>query len=137
MARLALVIVLVTLSTLVLVLQSARGDESPKEPEPEAEVEAEAEQGSDEQEDDGGDDYEVEERERKKRKRKRRDYENIPLSEKEMFGSKSLRCLVCKALVEEFEYAVRSADPKRKIESGSFRLRPDGQRDVRIVSDDE
>ena len=50
------------------------------------------------------------------------------MSEKEMFGSKSLRCLVCKALVDEMEYKIGLVDPKKKIEKvASFRMDGSGQ----------
>ena len=51
------------------------------------------------------------------------------LSEKEMFGSKSLRCLVCKALVDEIEYKIGLVDPKKRVEKvASFRMGGSGQR---------
>nr|ADD38042.1 Protein canopy-1 [Lepeophtheirus salmonis] len=36
------------------------------------------------------------------------------LNKKQMFGSKSLRCLVCKALVEEVNYVIDSTSPTKK-----------------------
>lgn len=62
------------------------------------------------------------------------DYSNIPMSEKEMFGSKSLRCLVCKAVVEEFSTAIGSVPPDKKVEIGSFKLQADGKRESKLVN---
>ena len=50
---------------------------------------------------------------------------------KTMFGSESLQCVTCKKLVEEFEWAINSVDPKKKIESGIWG--PDGK-NRKIVS---
>ncbi len=80
---------------------------------------------------DEGDD--IPEKKKKKKVGSKRDYTNIPQSEKEMFGSKSLRCLVCRALVEEFNYAVTSVDPKKKVETGGYRLNARGEREVKVV----
>ena len=46
----------------------------------------------------------------------------------DMFGSKSLRCLVCKAIVDEFEAAIEAVDPDKKIDlSTSFHLTASGE----------
>ena len=55
------------------------------------------------------------------------------MSEKEMFGSKSLKCLVCQKMVEEFEYAISKVDPKKKISSGTFRINSNGKQNEKIV----
>ena len=41
---------------------------------------------------------------------------------KTMFGSKSLQCVTCAKMVEEFEWAINKVDPKKKIESGLWDL---------------
>jgi hypothetical protein len=56
------------------------------------------------------------------------------MSEKEMFGSKSLKCLVCQKMVEEFEYKVSKVDPNKKISAGSFRINSNGQQNEKVVS---
>ncbi len=68
-----------------------------------------------------------------KKPKHKRDYRNMPRSEKEMFGSKSLRCLVCKAVVEEFDAAITAVSPKKKVATGSFRLTASGERESRVV----
>ena len=52
----------------------------------------------------------------------------------EMFGSKSLRCLVCKAIVDEFQQAIDDVDPNKKIEAGSFKMTSTGERKRDIVN---
>lgn len=42
------------------------------------------------------------------------------------FDSKTLKCLVCRAVVDEFEAAIHKVDPKKVVEAGSFRVSPDG-----------
>ncbi len=62
------------------------------------------------------------------------DINSMPESERRMFGSKSLRCLVCKAVVHEFDMAVKSVDPDKKMEkTGSFMLDANGDRKVEKV----
>jgi len=39
-----------------------------------------------------------------------------------LFSSERLKCLVCKSLVEELDAAISKVDPRKKIETGSFRL---------------
>jgi len=43
-----------------------------------------------------------------------------------LFDSKTLKCLVCKSLVEEIEAEIFKVDPSKKVEVGTFRLTPDG-----------
>jgi len=42
------------------------------------------------------------------------------------FDSKTLKCLVCRAVVDEFESAIYKVDPKKMVEGGSYRLSSDG-----------
>merc|ERR1719322_1688587 len=42
------------------------------------------------------------------------------------FDSTTLKCLVCRAVVDEFESAIYKVDPKKVVEGGSFRVSPDG-----------
>ena len=54
----------------------------------------------------------------------------LGVSEKEMFGSKSLKCLVCKALVKEIQTEIEAVNTAKKIEVGSFRT---GDRERKLV----
>ena len=55
------------------------------------------------------------------------------MSEKEMFGSKSLKCLVCQKMVGEFEHKISKVDKKKKISTGNFRIKSDGGKSETIV----
>lgn len=39
----------------------------------------------------------------------------------------------CRALVDEMEWAISQTDPKKMIQTGSFRINPDGTQSVREV----
>lgn len=39
----------------------------------------------------------------------------------------------CRALVDEMEWAISQIDPKKMIQTGSFRINPDGSQSVREV----
>ena len=56
------------------------------------------------------------------------------MSEKEMFGSKSLNCLVCQKMVEEFEFAISKVDPNKKIATRTFRINSVGEQKGKVVS---
>jgi len=53
--------------------------------------------------------------------------------ENNLFDSKSLNCLVCKALVEEIEAAIHKVDPTKKVEVGSHRLNGDGTQNRKLI----
>ena len=55
------------------------------------------------------------------------------MSEKEMFGSKSLKCLVCQRMVEEFEHKISSVDKNKKISAGTFRIDSNGEKTEKVV----
>ena len=55
-------------------------------------------------------------------------------SGKVKFDSKLLKCLVCRAAVNEFAWAVLKVDPTKKVDTGSWRLSADGQNQRQIVS---
>ncbi|XP_034022752.1 protein canopy homolog 2 [Thalassophryne amazonica] len=44
-----------------------------------------------------------------------------------------VRCGACRALVDEMEWAISQIDPKKMIQTGSFRINPDGSQSVREV----
>lgn len=45
---------------------------------------------------------------------------------KELFDSVTIKCLVCKSVVDEFKYSIAKIDPKKMIESGTFRVDGNG-----------
>ncbi|XP_028303009.1 protein canopy homolog 2 [Gouania willdenowi] len=44
-----------------------------------------------------------------------------------------VRCGACRALVDEMEFAISQIDPKKMIQTGSFRINPDGSQSIREV----
>lgn len=60
---------------------------------------------------------------------------NIPKEEKDKFNAEKVKCLVCKAVVDEFNYEIAKVDPDKKVEKiGSFRIKADGNTDSKVVS---
>ena len=54
-------------------------------------------------------------------------------NDSKMFDSKTLRCLVCRNLINEFEAAIWKIDPKKVIDTGTYRVNEKGVRDKKIV----
>lgn len=44
-----------------------------------------------------------------------------------------MKCGACRALVDEMEWAISQVDPKKMIQTGSFRINPDGSQSIREV----
>ncbi|XP_029287412.1 protein canopy homolog 2 isoform X2 [Cottoperca gobio] len=44
-----------------------------------------------------------------------------------------IRCGACRALVDEMEWAISQVDPKKMIQTGSYRINPDGSQSIREV----
>ncbi|XP_017271316.1 protein canopy homolog 2 isoform X2 [Kryptolebias marmoratus] len=44
-----------------------------------------------------------------------------------------IRCGACRALVDELDWAISQIDPKKMIQTGSFRINPDGSQSIREV----
>nr|BAE78825.1 Canopy2 [Danio rerio] len=44
-----------------------------------------------------------------------------------------VKCGACRALVDEMEWEISQIDPKKTIQTGSFRINPDGSQSVREV----
>ncbi|KAJ7999540.1 hypothetical protein DPEC_G00195490 [Dallia pectoralis] len=47
--------------------------------------------------------------------------------------SQDLKCGACRAMVDEMEWAISQVDPKKMIQTGSFRINPDGSQSVKEV----
>ncbi|KAI4895490.1 hypothetical protein NFI96_016427 [Prochilodus magdalenae] len=47
--------------------------------------------------------------------------------------SQDIKCGACRALVDEMEWAVSQVDPKKMIQTGSFRINPDGSQSIKEV----
>ncbi|XP_061076678.1 protein canopy homolog 2 [Conger conger] len=44
-----------------------------------------------------------------------------------------IKCGACRAVVDEMEWTISQVDPKKMIQTGSFRINPDGSQSVREV----
>ena len=64
----------------------------------------------------------------KKKKKSKASAEKVNL-----FDTKNLNCLVCKAVVEELEAAINKVDPAKKVEVGKFRLNGDGTQSRKLI----
>lgn len=51
----------------------------------------------------------------------------------DLFSSATLKCLVCKALVEEVDHLIAKVDPKKKVEVGTFRISSDGSQSRKLI----
>ncbi|KAK1799787.1 hypothetical protein P4O66_006322, partial [Electrophorus voltai] len=47
--------------------------------------------------------------------------------------SQDIKCGACRALVDEMEWAISQVEPKKMIQTGSFRINPDGSQSVKEV----
>ncbi|XP_062842455.1 protein canopy homolog 2 [Trichomycterus rosablanca] len=47
--------------------------------------------------------------------------------------SQDIKCGACRALVDEMEWAISQVDPKKMIQTGSFRINPDGSQSIKEV----
>ena len=67
-------------------------------------------------------------------KKKKKSKSKAPQDDSKMFDSKTLKCLVCKNVVDEFEAAIWRVDPKKMIDTGTFRVDNKGSQARSIVS---
>ena len=51
-----------------------------------------------------------------------------------LFDSKTLKCLVCKNVIDEFEAAIYKVDPKKMVDTGTFRINEKGEQKRQVVS---
>ena len=70
-----------------------------------------------------------------KKKKKTKKSSNPAPDDSKMFDSKTLKCLVCENVVTEFEAAIWRIDPKKMIDTGTFRVNEKGVQQRQIVSD--
>ena len=66
-------------------------------------------------------------------KKKKKSAKKQPVDDSKMFDSKTLKCLVCQNLVNEFEAAIFKVDPKKVIDTGTWRVSEKGEQKRQIV----
>ena len=54
--------------------------------------------------------------------------------ESKMFDSATLKCLVCRSVLDEFRAEIFKVDPKKMIDTGTFRINDKGEQARSIVS---
>ena len=74
------------------------------------------------------------EKAKKKTKKAKKSESSKKGPESKMFDSATLKCLVCQAAVEEFKYEIFKVDPKKMIDTGTFRVNEKGEQARSIVS---
>ena len=55
------------------------------------------------------------------KKKKKSKKSSAPKDDSKMFDPKTLKCLVCQNVIQEFEAAIWRIDPKKMIDTGTFR----------------
>ena len=68
-----------------------------------------------------------------KKKKKSKGKANLK-DDTKMFDSKTLKCLVCKNVIDELEAAIYKIDPKKVIDTGTYRVNEKGENKKKIVS---
>eukprot|EP00095_Tigriopus_kingsejongensis_P009227 maker-scaffold851_size88925-snap-gene-0.21 protein:Tk09227 transcript:maker-scaffold851_size88925-snap-gene-0.21-mRNA-1 annotation:"canopy homolog 2 precursor" len=61
-----------------------------------------------------------------KGKKKKNKSKGKSSSEPNLFNSKTLKCLVCQSLMDEFASAIYKVDPKKMVDTGTFRINGKG-----------
>ncbi len=64
--------------------------------------------------------------EKSKKKVSKKSKKSEPLPESKMFDSATLKCLVCRSVIEEFRAEIFKVDPKKMIDTGTFRVNDKG-----------
>jgi len=67
------------------------------------------------------------------KKKKKNKKSSPPKDDSKMFDPKTLKCLVCKNLIKEFDAAIWKIDPKKMIDTGTFRVNEKGSQERTIV----
>ena len=69
-----------------------------------------------------------------KKKKKAKKTQPEVVDDSKMFDSKTLKCLVCQNVVKEFEAAIFKVDPKKVIDTGTWRVNEGGEQKRQVVS---
>ena len=66
-------------------------------------------------------------------KKKGKKTQKKKVEDKDLFDSKTLKCLVCQNLADEFLSAVHMIDPAKMIDTGTFRINGQGEQKRSVV----
>jgi len=67
------------------------------------------------------------------KKKKKTKKSSAPKDDSKMFDPKTLKCLVCQNVIQEFEAAIWRIDPKKMIDTGTFRINEKGEQKRQII----
>jgi len=67
------------------------------------------------------------------KKKKKTKKSSAPKDDSKMFDPKTLKCLVCQNVIQEFEAAIWRIDPKKMIDTGTFRVNEKGDQKRQII----
>jgi len=67
------------------------------------------------------------------KKKKKTKKSSAPKDDSKMFDPKTLKCLVCQNVIQEFEAAIWRIDPKKMIDTGTFRVNANGDQKRQII----
>jgi len=67
------------------------------------------------------------------KKKKKSKKSSAPKDDSKMFDPKTLKCLVCQNVIQEFEAAIWRIDPKKMIDTGTFRVNEKGEQKRQII----
>ena len=66
-------------------------------------------------------------------KKKKKKPKSEGKKDSDLFDSKTLKCLVCQSLMDEFLNAIHKIDPKKMVDTGTFRVDPKGNQKRSVV----
>ena len=69
----------------------------------------------------------------KKKNKNGKKTDSRKLPDSKMFDSSTLKCLVCRSLVDEFESEIYRVDPKKMVDTGTFRINGNGDQSRSVV----
>ncbi|TRY68240.1 hypothetical protein TCAL_05092 [Tigriopus californicus] len=61
------------------------------------------------------------------KKKKKKSTKNSANADVDLFDSKTMKCLVCQSLTDEFLTAIHKIDPKKMVDIGTFRINDKGE----------
>jgi hypothetical protein len=70
----------------------------------------------------------------KSKKKSKKAKKSEPIPDSKMFDSATLKCLVCRSVIDEFRAEILKVDPKKMIDTGTFRINDKGEQARSIVS---
>lgn len=67
------------------------------------------------------------------KKKKKKPTPTVTDTEVDLFDSKTMKCMVCQSLTDEFLTAIHKIDPKKMVDIGTFRINDKGEQKRSVV----